>query len=74
MVQNRHRRIADEMVYQLEGVTQSCLAAASRLFEVPQWSALAAGEARHKGIQLRPNGRVVRKKIRSGGCGGGTRQ
>ena len=44
MVQNRHPRIADEMVYQLEGVTQSpCLAAASRLFEVPQWSALAAG-------------------------------
>ena len=51
MVQTRHPRIADEMVYQLEGMTQSpSLAAAKRaaaeldeLFEVPQWSALAAG-------------------------------
>ena len=52
MVQNRHPHIADVMVCHLEGVTQSpCLAAASSAaaelddldWEVPQWSALAAG-------------------------------
>ena len=53
MVQNEHPHIADVMVYHLEGVTQSpCLAAASSAaaeldelddWEMPQWSALAAG-------------------------------
>ena len=53
MIQERHRTVADQIVYHLEGVPESpCLSSASRAaasldgvrgWEVPQWSALARG-------------------------------
>ena len=56
MVQSRHPQIADIMVYQLEGVTESpCMGAASSAaaeldklddLVVPRWSELAAGHVR----------------------------